>query len=65
MKVINISGEPREYKEGAFIYEFPFPSKIPTIVPDILGKKLIETKQFKQIHDEHIKEHVETETGGK
>jgi hypothetical protein len=48
MKIINVSGENREFEENGFIYEFPFPSKNPTEVPEIVGKKLIETKQFKE-----------------
>jgi len=45
IKLINISGEPREYNENGFIYEFPYPTDEPTQVPDIVAKKLLETGQ--------------------
>jgi hypothetical protein len=46
MKIINISGESREYEENGIIYEFPSPAKNPTTVPDELGERLIKTNQF-------------------
>ena len=48
MKLINISGEPREYREDGVIYEFPL-TDIPTQVPDEIGKKLILTGQFSEV----------------
>ena len=59
MKIINISGEPREYEKKGFIYEFPFPSKNPTEVPDEIGEKLIRTKQFKEF--EKVKKEIKKE----
>jgi hypothetical protein len=60
MKIINISGESREFEEKGFIYEFPFPSKNPTEVPDTVGKKLLETKQFAEfiVEEKKIKKEV-------
>ena len=46
MKLINVSGEPREYSENGFIYEFPFPADESTQVPDEVGKKLLESGQY-------------------
>jgi len=48
MKLINISGQSREYSKKGFIYEFPFPSSIPTNVPDEIGKLLLATGNFKK-----------------
>lgn len=46
MKLINVSGEPREYESEGFIYEFPFPSEKPTEVPKEVAEKLLVTKMF-------------------
>jgi len=51
MKLINISGESREYHKNGFIYEFPFPAKSPTQVPKEIGERLLATKQFKEESD--------------
>lgn len=48
MKLLNISGEPREYSENGYVYEFPFPAKEPTQVPKEIGEKLLETGQYKE-----------------
>lgn len=48
MKLINTSGEPREFQENGFIYEFPFPSDEPTQVPKEVGKKLLETGNYEE-----------------
>lgn len=47
-KLVNVSGEPREYSDNGFIYEFSSDAKIPTQVPDEVAKKLLETTQFKE-----------------
>jgi len=52
IKLINCSGEPREFEADGFIYEFPFPSKNPTEVPEEVGKKLLETGQFTKFGEE-------------
>jgi len=49
MKLINISGQPREYYEKGFIYEFPFPSNNPTQVPDEVGKRLLVSGHYEEI----------------
>ena len=48
-KLINCSGESREFNAGNFIYEFPFPSDVPTEVPDDVGEKLMTTKHYKEV----------------
>jgi len=55
MKLLNISGTPLEYKEKGFIYEFPFPSDIPTEVSDELGKRLLISGQYKEVVNERKK----------
>lgn len=54
MKIVNVSGEPRELKRDRFIYEFPYPAYSPTEVPDELGRGLVSTGQFKEFHDVDI-----------
>jgi hypothetical protein len=56
MKLINVSGESREYKEKNIIYEFPFPSDSPTIVPKEVGEKLLVTGHFKEVIEKKKKE---------
>lgn len=58
MKVINVSGEPREYGENGIIYEFPFPSVTPTEVPDEIAKRLIITGNYKEFEKEPIKNKI-------
>ena len=48
-KLMNISGEPREYKDEGYIYEFPIRTDTPTEVPDSVADKLLLTKQFKDV----------------
>ncbi len=48
MELINVSGEPREYAENGFIYEFPFPTEKATKVPEEVGNKLLKTGYFKK-----------------
>lgn len=54
MELINISGEPREWEENGFIYEFPCPTSAATVVPKSVGEKLLQTKQFKQVNIQKI-----------
>jgi len=61
MKLLNISGEPREYNEKGFIYEFPFPSSEPTEVPNEVAKKLLKTGQYKEVSLDRSKIKVESE----
>jgi hypothetical protein len=56
MKIINISGESREYEENGYIYEFPSNSKFPTEVPEKIGEKLLKTNQFKKYENKIKKE---------
>jgi len=65
MKLINVSGEPTEYGEGGFIYEFPFPSTIPTEVPDEIAEKLLISGNYKEfkIEKEAIKITKKTKKG--
>lgn len=46
IKIVNVSGESREYRGEDLVYEFPYPAIEPTEVPDELGKKLLATEQF-------------------
>jgi len=56
MSILNISGQPREYRTKGYVYEFPFPAKEPTQIPDDLGKKLVETGQFKECDIGYVKQ---------
>lgn len=53
-KIINISGEPREYKRDKLIYVFPYPTTKPTEVLDDIAKILVKTKQFVEITDNEL-----------
>jgi hypothetical protein len=48
MKIVNVSGEPREYIKDGFVYIFPFPADKPTEVPKEIAESLLETKQYKE-----------------
>ena len=58
MKLINVSGEPREYGKNGVIYEFPFPSITPTEVPDEIAKQLIITGNYKEFKKKPIKNKI-------
>ena len=60
--LVNVSGEPREYQEKGFIYEFPFPATKPTQVPDKIAVKLLETGQFKKAGEVKLKPEKKEDT---
>jgi hypothetical protein len=51
MKIVNISGEPREYKDYELLLKYPFPADAGTETPDDIAEKLIATGFFKAANE--------------